>query len=161
MRLEHTVSYVADPATVFGVLTDPAYVEDKCWATGATEAGVDVSADGENTVIHTVRTLPAEVPSYARSLVGDAIEFDLTETWGPADDDGVRDGTIEGSFAGTPMKLRGTMTLRPTAAGSEMHVAGEIKAGIPLLGGKLESFAGKEITRGLDKEAETANERFG
>jgi Protein of unknown function (DUF2505) len=158
MKLEHTLAYEADPATIFAVLSDPGYVEDKCWATGATEAGIDVDGTGEDTVIRTVRTLPAEVPSYAKSFVGDGIEFDLTETWGPATNDGSRDGSIEGSFTGTPMKVRGTMTLRATPTGSEVHVAGEIKAGIPLVGGKLESFAGAEIVRGLDKEAETANE---
>src|SRR5262249_20340205 len=110
MKLEHTLTYDADPVAVFAVLADPDYVEDKCWATGATEAGVEVDPSGADTVIRTVRTLPADVPSYARSFVGDAIEFDLTETWGPADPDGSRDGTIEGSFTGTPMKVRGTMT---------------------------------------------------
>lgn len=161
MKLEHTVSYVAAPDAVFAVLADPAYVEDKCWATGATEAGVDVSTDGDDTVIRTIRTLPADVPSFAKSFVGDSIDFDLTETWGPAGDDGSRDGTIEGSFKGTPMKMHGTMTLRPTADGSQVHVTGEIKAGVPLIGGKLESFAGQEISKGLDKEAEAANERLG
>jgi hypothetical protein len=161
MKLEHKLSYVADPAAVFEVLSDPEYVEEKCWATGATEAGADVEAGVDGAVIRTVRTLPADVPSYAKSFVGDAIDFDLTETWGPADEDGSRDGTIEGSFTGTPMKVRGTMMLRPTAEGSELQISGEIKAGVPLVGGKLESFAGKEILRGLDKEADAANARLG
>ena len=82
MKLEHTLTYDGDPDAVFAVLSDPEYVEEKCWATYATEAGVTVEPDGDGVVIRTVRSLPAKVPSYAKSFVGDSIEVDQTETWG-------------------------------------------------------------------------------
>ncbi len=160
MKLEHTLTYDGDPATVFAVLSDPDYVEEKCWATFATEAGVTVEPDGDGVVIRTVRSLPAKVPSYAKSFVGDSIEVDQTETWGAAAADGSRDGTIEATFAGTPLKVKGTLRLEPSEAGTTLVLAGDVKAGIPIVGGKLEGFATDQIIKGLDREAAAANARL-
>ncbi len=160
MKIEHVQRYTGDPETVFAVLIDPDYVEAKCWATGATEAGVTVEPDGDSVVIRTVRSLPAKVPSYARSFVGDHIEVDQSETWGPSGADGVRDGTVEVSFAGTPMKIRGTLRLEGSGDGSTVTTSGDIKAGVPFVGGKLEGFAAEQVVRGLDAEADAANERL-
>ncbi len=160
MKIDHTQTYNARPAEVFVVLSDTDYVEAKCWATGAVEASVTVEDAGDEVVIRTVRSLPARVPSYVKSFVGDNIEVDQTETWGPADDEGTRDGRVEASFAGTPMTVRGTMQMTATADGTTVRTVGDIKAGVPLVGGKIERFASQQVVRGLDAEAEAANERL-
>ncbi len=160
MKFEHVQSYDSDPTTVFAILSDPDYVEAKCWATGATEAGVDVSHDGDQLIIRSARTLPAKVPSYAKSFVGDALETDQTETWNPASSDGSRDGIVELTFSGTPLKVAGTMRLEASENGSTVSTSGTIKAGVPMIGGKIERFAAKEIARGLDAEAKAANKRL-
>jgi Protein of unknown function (DUF2505) len=161
MKLQHTLSYEADPASVFKVLSDPEYVAEKCTATGALDAEVDVRTEGTDTVITTVRKLPSDdLPSFAKSFVGDAITVDQVERWGPPSSDGSRDGTLKATFRGTPMKVDATLRLSPGGAGSELRVAGEVKAGIPLMGGSIESFAAEQLTRGLDREAEVANARL-
>ncbi len=161
MKIEHTLTYDGDPATVFAVLIDPDYVEEKCWATYATEAGVTVEPDGDGVIIRTVRSLPAKVPSYAKSFVGDSIEVDQTETWGSPAEDGSRHGTVEATFSGTPMKVKGTLRLEPAEDGSTtLILLGDVKAGIPLVGGKLEGFASDQIVKGLDREAAAANARL-
>ncbi len=162
MKIDHTQTYNGLPDDVFAVLSDTDYVEAKCWATGAAEASVTVETAGDDLVIRTVRSLPANVPSYAKSFVGDHIEVDQTETWGPADAQGARDGRVEASFAGTPMTVRGTMHLTSTGDGTTtVRTVGDIKAGVPLVGGKIERFAGEQVVRGLDAEAAAANERLG
>jgi hypothetical protein len=161
MKLQHTLSYEADPAAVFAVLSDPDYVDEKCRATGSLDTEVDVSAEGADTVITTVRKLPADdLPSFAKSFVGDAITVDQTERWGPAAQDGSREGSLKATFRGTPMKVEATMRLSPGGAGSELRVAGDVKSGIPLMGGSIESFAADQLTKGLDREAEVANARL-
>ena len=160
MKLEHTLTYDGDPEAVFAVLSDPKYVEEKCWATFATEAGVTVEPDGDGVVIRTVRSLPAKVPSYAKSFVGESIEVDQTETWGGPAADGSRDGTVEATFTGTPLKVRGTLRLEPSDSGTTLILAGDVKAGIPLVGGKIEGFASDQIIKGLEREAAAANARL-
>ncbi|HTY72767.1 MAG TPA: DUF2505 domain-containing protein [Actinomycetes bacterium] len=161
MKLQHTLSYESDPASVFAVLKDPEYVAEKCTATGSLDSSVDVSTEGDETVIKTTRKLPADgLPSFAKSFVGDAITIDQVERWGPPAADGSRDGSLKATFRGTPMKVDATLRLAPGGAGSELRVAGEVKAGIPLMGGSIESYAAEELTLGLDKEAEVANARL-
>lgn len=161
MKLQHTLSYEADPASVFAVLSDPEYVAEKCTATGAMDAEVAVTTEGTDTVITTMRKLPSDdLPAFAKSFVGDAITVDQTERWGPPSSDGSRDGTLKATFRGTPMKVDATLRLSPGGAGSELRVAGEVKAGIPLMGGSIETFAAEQLTRGLDREAELANARL-
>ena len=58
------------------------------------------------------------------------------------------------------MKVEATMRLSPGGAGSELRVAGDVKSGIPLMGGSIESFAAEQLTAGLDREAEVANARL-
>ena len=160
MKLEHTLTYDGPPDAVFAVLSDPEYVEEKCWATFATEAGGTVEPDGDGVVIRTVRSLPAKVPSYAKSFVGDSIEVDQTETWGSPAADGSRDGTVEATFTGTPLKVKGTLRLEPSDAGTTLVLKGDVKAGIPLVGGKIEGFASDQIIKGLEREAAAANARL-
>jgi carbon monoxide dehydrogenase subunit G len=161
MKLQHTLSYEADPATVFAVLSDPEYVAEKCTATGAMDSTVDITHEGPDTVIVTMRKLPADdLPSFAKSFVGDAITVDQTERWGAPASDGSREGTLTATFRGTPMKVEANMRLSPGGAGSELRVAGDVKSGIPLMGGSIESFAAEQLTAGLDREAEVANARL-
>jgi hypothetical protein len=161
MKLQHTLSYEADPATVFAVLSDPEYVNEKLTATGGHDCEVAVTTEGTDVLITTVRKLPSdELPSFAKSFVGDAITVDQVERWGPPAYDGSRDGTLKATFRGTPMKVDATLRLSSGGAGSELRVAGEVKAGIPLMGGSIESFAAEQLTRGLDREAEVANARL-
>ncbi|HYN74626.1 MAG TPA: DUF2505 domain-containing protein [Candidatus Limnocylindria bacterium] len=159
MKLDHTLTYDGTPEAVFTILSDPDYVEEKCWATGATEAGVSVEEDGDDVVIRTVRTYPAQVPSYVRTVVGDSITADQTETWGPPAEDGSRDGTVAIDFTGTPMKVRGTLRLEAGdgEALTTMVVSGDLKAGIPFVGGKIEGFTSGQLVRAMNKEAEVAN----
>ena len=160
MKMQHTVSYEAEPAAVFAVLIDPAYVQDKCTATGAVDSHVEVTREGHEVVIHTVRTLPADVPAIAKKFVGDTITIDQTERWGPANVQGLRAGTLDATFPGTPMKVTATMTLAPGGPGAELHLAGEVSAGIPFVGGSIEGFAADQLRRGLDREAAVAAERL-
>jgi carbon monoxide dehydrogenase subunit G len=161
MKMQHTLSYEADPAAVFAVLADPDYITEKLTATGSLDSTVSVTVEGTETVITTMRKLSSDdLPSLAKSFVGDAITVDQTERWGPPATDGTREGTLNATFRGTPMKVDATLRLSPGGAGSELRVAGDVKAGIPLMGGSIESFAAEQLTRGLDREAELANARL-
>jgi hypothetical protein len=150
-----------DPAAAYALFTDPAYVEEVAVATGGTDPEVTVtpSDDGGATIVSR-RTLPAEVPSYARSLVGETIALTETRMFGPAATDGRRDGTVTVEFAGAPMSVQGALRLEPESGGTVLHVDMSVKASIPFVGGKIEKFGAEQILAFLAKEESVARERL-
>ena len=65
----------ADPAAAFGLLIDPDFVREVAEATGGSDVEVTVTpADDGGATVVSRRTLPADVPSYAKALVGGKIE---------------------------------------------------------------------------------------
>ncbi len=151
-----------DPASAFALLTDPGYVEDVARATGGQdpEASVTAGADGGATIVSR-RSLPAEVPSYARALVGDTIAITETRLFGAASPDGTREGTVTVEFDGAPMTMAGTLHLAAEGAGTVVRIDLEVKASVPFVGGKVERFGADQIERFLAKEEQVAVARLG
>jgi hypothetical protein len=111
--------------------------------------------------VHSARSLPAELPSYAKSLVGDSIRIIETRVFGPAAADGRRDGTIAVDFSGAPMAAHGTLLLAADGIATIFDLAVSLKASVPLIGGKLERLAADQIQRALAKEEQVAGQRLG
>jgi hypothetical protein len=153
----------ADPAATFALLTDPEYVEAVATTTGGTDPEVtSTPTDEGGATVVSARTLPAELPSYAKALVGDTIRITETRTFGPAAADGSRDGTVSVDFAGAPMSAEGTLRLEPGPDGTTVTtVAMTLKASVPFVGGKIEKFAAEEIEKYLGKEQVVAHDRLG
>ena len=93
------------------------------------------------------RELPAEVPAFAKALVGDTIRLEETRRYGAPDEDGSRVGTVEVGFGSAPLRLTGTLTLAPTDTGSAVRLDGEVKASVPFIGGKIERITKPPIKR--------------
>jgi len=149
-RFEQT--YVADPSTVWAMLSDPAFITSKCERTGSMETTVDVTDDGEDGfTLTSTRILPANLPSVAKPFVGDTLTVTETQVWGAAAAGGSRTGTTSVDF-GAPMSFSATLTLSPGGDGTTMVTEGAFKASVPFVGGKIEKVASDETTRYLEKE---------
>lgn len=160
--LSAQVPVAADPARTFELVTDPAYVEAVATATGG--IGVEVSVtptDDGGAVVVSARDLPAEVPAFAKALVGSSIRVEETRRYGPAEPDGSRRGTVDVGFGSAPLRLTGTLALVPTDTGSAVTLDGEVKASVPFIGGKVERFAAEQVQAFLTKETEVAVARLG
>lgn len=151
----------ADPAAAFALLTDPAYVQAVGEATGGQDVvvAVEPTADG-GAVVTSRRVLPAELPSYAKAVVGDSLKLTETRTFGPAAPDGSRTGTAKVSFDGAPVTITGPLSLAAADGGSELVLDAKVAASIPFVGGKIEKFAAEQIERFLRKEGEIAADRL-
>ena len=119
MRLTAEISYAADPAAVFAMLTQVEFQERKCAATGALSHEVEVEDyDDGSAVIRTRRTMPTDqVPDFVRTFVGNTLEVVQVDDWGPAGPDGARDGTAVVEIQGAPVRFAGSLTLRPAGGG--------------------------------------------
>jgi hypothetical protein len=138
------------------MMTDEGYVSRKATAMGALEHDVVVTRLAAGAAeITLARTLPAVVPDFVRPLVGETIEVVQTEHWGAADTDGARFGTLTAAISHAPVQLRGEITLTNTGARSALHrVDVDVRARVPLLGGRIEKSIGEVILMAARKEEE-------
>lgn len=156
MKLQEEIRYDAAPDAVAAMLADPAFQADKCEQTGAIDHTVEVDGDtaGPFTVT-TVRTMPTnDFPDVAKKFVGETIVIKQVDTWQAPDADGGRAGAVRMKIAGAPVELTGTMALIPGGGGTVHSLSGDLKASVPLFGGKLEKAAAPAILMGLRKEGE-------
>jgi Protein of unknown function (DUF2505) len=140
VRLSAEIRYDADPAAVFAMLTDAAFQEHKCAATGALESEVEIERFGDGgATIRTRRTMPTDqIPDFARSFIGRTIDVVQVDDFGAPDPAGRREGTVVVEIKNAPVRFAGSLTLGPTAQGTLETLDGNIKASVPLIGGRME-----------------------
>ena len=156
MKISATFDYAATPHDVFAMLVNEDFQARKCVATGALSHSVSVRAEGDRTVIVSSRDLPTDgFPDFVKSLVGATLAVTETQDWGPAGPDGTRQGRLTVDIAGAPIDLAGTLSLAPAGEGSVESVDGDLKARIPLIGGKIEKAAAPAIESAIRAERKT------
>jgi hypothetical protein len=152
MDFTETLSYDASPDAVFAMLCDKDFREEVCKQSHAIRYQVEVAPADNSAEVVISRVMPADVPDFAKALVGHEIEILQTEQWQPPDSAGVRVAGLRMEIPGKPGQLVGTVTLRPQGAGTTEVINGELKVKIPFLGGKLEAEIAKGLREGIRLE---------
>jgi len=156
MRITKTFEYPAPPQQVFAMMADPAFQAAKCEATHPLEHSESVTPKGDQTEIVTRRVVPTDgFPDFAKSMIGARIAITETIIWSRASVDGSRSGTITLGIGDAPIDMTGTTRLVPTATGTKIDVDGNLRARVPLFGGKIEQVAAPSVIGAIDKEHET------
>lgn len=157
MNIHTDIAYAAEPLIVSAMTFDEAFQTLKCQATGALAYTVDISAAGGHTVVTTTRDMPTDsFPDFVRSLVGQRLKITEVDDWGPPAEDGARTGTVLVTVEATPIRFEGTLSLAPAPGGAAGVVSGDLKAGVPFIGGKIEQAAAPAITAAVKVEERTA-----
>lgn len=158
VRITAELSYDAEPATVFAMICDTAFQERKCRESGAVEHEVQVASLGDGRVrITTHRTLPADgVPNAVRSFVGATLRVTQTDEWSGPQADGSRTGTTVAEIAGAPIRFTAALRLEAGGPGARQAMAGDLKAAVPLLGGRIEKAAEPAIMAAVRAEQRTS-----
>jgi hypothetical protein len=157
---EYTQNFTGSPSDVFSVLSQEAFILEKCEATGSlsTQARVVTDSEGQVQTLINVRVLPADLPAPAKSLVGDTITVTETQVWSAPGPDGGRTATVTVEFSG-PMGFIGTLELAPTQSGNTTVTSrGKFTANVPFIGGKIEKVAAEQTQRYLAAEERVAGE---
>ena len=155
-RLQFSQVYAAEPAIVRSMVTDSAYIEERAIATGALTVDHTRTEAPDGAVdLVIVRTLPADMPSYARAIVGDTLTITEHQVW-QAVDASTCQGRFDVKFS-APLVFTGTASMTYDGSHTAVVTAGEIKASIPFVGGKVEALALEQTERYLRKEQEFAN----
>ncbi len=145
--------YDADPAAVYAMYVDPKFVQSKNERTGGSNVSVKVSKKGKGNEIVASRTLPlGGLPSMAKKVVGDTVDTIETDVWEEAEADGSRNGTTVITFGKAPLHAEGTFRLEADGNQTVCTVVINVKANIPLVGGKAESVASEQVIRAINAE---------
>ena len=157
MRIDNEITYPAAPDVVSAMTFDPAFQERKCKDTGALSWTVDVAVDGPRTRVTTSREMPTDqFPDFVKSMVGPRLKITEVDEWGAPAADGSRTGTISVTVGNAPVRFTGALELQPSAEGARATITGDLKASVPLLGGRIEQAAAPAITAAVKSEQRTA-----
>ena len=140
---------------VFATMVDADTLRARLAELGGRNAALlehEASADGARFRLrHGLNT--DDLPPAIRSFVPEDFVVDRLETW-TRSGEGRYDGTAEVAVPGTPASATGRMSLADTARGSDLDVRTDITVRVPLLGGRIESSVGEQITSLLALETD-------
>ena len=140
---------------------DPEFQQRKCENTGALSWTVDVQAGDPSAhadaVVTTTRDMAtSDFPDFVKSMVGARLKITEVDRWGAPAADGARDGTIAVTVDGVPLRFTGNLHLEATPEGARVTIDGDLKAGVPFLGARIEQAAAPAITAAVRAEQRTA-----
>lgn len=140
MHLTADIRYDAAPDAVFAMLSDPGFQERRCVATGALEHDVSVEEFDDGGVTVTAhRVMPTDqVPDFVRTFVGPTLVVSEIQDWTAAAEDGTREGTLVLEIQGAPVRMTGSLRLVADGKGTVEVIDTDLKASVPLVGGKIE-----------------------
>jgi hypothetical protein len=162
MPLKGDQTYAAAVDDVFALFTDPEVVRARYEGAGDRDIEIlECGPQGDGFVIRTSRTVDVDVPSFARKVLKPTNTMIQTDTWSARDLDGARDGDFDIDVKGAPVHVSGQMRIEPTADGGTRHtVDGKLDVKVPLIGGKVASWAEGPSQQRLDAEYTFHRERL-
>lgn len=147
MRLRHELAYDAPPADVLAMIGDPLFWDRVGKANDVISWTPTVSTDaGAVRVVIDEEQRTAGVPSFAKKIVGESTRVIITQVWRG------QEASYEIETPGKPTHVHGTATLSENGTGSVLVYDLEVKASVPLIGGKLEKLVVDLTKEGFDKE---------
>ena len=147
-KLSYDLTYDAPLIEVGEMLMDPAFREEVCDAQGVLRHNVSITQEGGGMKVVVDQVQSAQgIPGFARKFVGDEINLIQTEQWSD-----IETGDVEVVIPGKPGHMRGTIRLRESGGTTTETVDMEIKVGIPLVGGKIESLISDLLRKALKAE---------
>lgn len=147
MKLRHQLAYEADPTAVLAMVTDPAFWDKVAVATEAISSVATAEADGGATRVVVDTEQPVKgVPAFARKFAGDSTRAITTQVWSGSS------ASYSVDTPGKPTSINGTATVAAQGAGAVLTYDLEVKASVPLIGGKLEKLVVELTTEGFEKE---------
>lgn len=161
MKIERSWTYPASVADVYAMVTDDDFQERKTRATSTDGGSVSVEHSPDDTAVITVhRVLPTDsFPENIRAMVGRTITVVEVQKWGQAAPDGGRSASLDVDVKGTPASMKGTVTLTPLSdSETRLDVRGDLRGGIPLIGGKIEQAAAPSFFHALETEERIGHE---
>jgi hypothetical protein len=144
--------YSAPIDKVFGLLTDPKWLEARCLAVGELSASVKAKkAKGGGVSLTMKRRVKRDLPGVLAKVMSSESDLVFEETWTPGEDGGWT-GTLAMDAIGQPVKMTATFELVPSGKGCVYRITHKCKSNVLLIGGMVEKFAQEQVEHGCADE---------
>lgn len=153
MELTDSHRYDADVDTVMAMFADPDAVQARYEGMGHREVQIlECERTDDALTVRSSRVVDVDLPGFARKVLKPTNTMVQTDRWS-ASGDGGWSGTFDVDVAGAPVQLSGRMSLAPDGGGSRHQVTITMNVKVPLVGGKIADWAGKnDVRQTLDAE---------
>lgn len=150
-KFSNTDQYDADLDAMWAMQTTKEWWQAKYESLGATNIEFTTfDASDTSFTIVSERDAPADLPGFAKKIVGDTNHVTQTEKWTRNAD--AATATIEILVKNVPGGTTGTMSITPSGDGTVWQSDFDIKVSIPMVGGKLEDVLKKEYGSNFKQE---------
>ena len=153
MDLRDTHTYDAPIERVLAMLADDEATVAKYEGMGHRDVQLLASQhDDDHLHVASSRVVDVDLPGFARKVLKPTNTMRQTDDW-TRHDDGTWAGTFAVEVDGAPVELSGVMALTPGGATTEHVVTITMNVKVPLIGGKIADWAGKnDVRRTLEAE---------
>jgi hypothetical protein len=154
-RIEHRAEYGHPLEKVLHALTDPDAIRERLAEIGGHNAELLSHEKSEGQVRYEMQQgVPArKLPSAVSSILGGDLVVRREQVW-DTNAASAATGSATAAVSGVPGSIKATSELKPTGDGCALRVTGEVKVGIPLVGGKIEQTIADQVVKLLDYEAD-------
>ena len=157
METNESFSYPADVESVFQLMGDEEFLKEKFSSLGQRDFTVTAHEESEGgRRLSTTRVVDTNIPSFAKRILGATNTLVQTEEWSAPEAGGGRTGRWAVEISGSPVRMGGTMRLEPKGEHCVHQISVAVTASVPLIGGKIADFAGRQAVDMLRQET-----RFG
>lgn len=147
MDLQTTLAYDAPPEDVLAMMLEPAFWDRVAERTGAVTSETSVEGTATGTCVRTEEVQEtAGVPAFARKIAGDRTRVVKHLTWHGLD------CSVEIESPGKPTSICGSAALVPDGSGTRLTYDLDVRATVPLIGGKIEKLVVQLTTEGFERE---------
>lgn len=162
MRLKGSHVYSVPVEAAIAMLRDESATVDKYEGMGHRDVQIlEFVSDDDRLRIVSSRLVVVELPGFAKKALKPTNTMMQTDEW-RREGDGSWSGTFNVDVQGSPVHISGTMGLAPDSDGSRHDVALDLQVKIPILGGKVADWVGKnDGQRTLDAEFAFNDRRLG
>lgn len=161
-RVHQEFEYDRAPSELFALIGDGAFQLELIGHLGGHDAELveQTATPGGGVRLVTRQRAGVELPGFARKLIPASTTVTQTYVWEAGASDGSRNGTWSADIKGAPISMGGPTELRASPSGCVHVFDGEVRASVPLVGGRLESFALDNLRRDLALAAKFTADRL-
>lgn len=155
MKVERSQRYPVSADTLFDVMTDRAFYESRFAMSGIDDYHFEAfDRHGNELVIRIVREVALKadsVPGWAKRFVGKPQRLVQEFVWTCSDAPPYR-ARYRFAIGSVPVDVGGEVEIRDAGGEAEQNIRMEVDSRVPLIGGKISSFACDKVEKGLDSD---------
>jgi len=135
---------------VFGLLTDPKWLEARCMAMGELSASCKAKKSAGGIAVTMNRRVRRELNAVISKVLSPESDIELEERWAIEKDR--RSGTFTLQVVGKPITVTAEFEVAPEGKGCVYRIQHHAKVRVPLIGGVVEKFVMSQTEQGCADE---------